>query len=315
MAQTLETLTRRTNTLTSIRGIVHTMKTLSAINAVPYEHAARSIGAYHQTILEGFRAFLHRNGPLALTSNDIATHVVVAFGSDHGLCGSYNEILAAEVARYLKTLDPDETTARVLCVGAQLNDALAGRGVQAEDTLLPPASAEGIGRLAGDLVTRLDDLRRQCSPGEIAVTLAFTGCAVHGQQEPTTEELLPLDPALIDGRADRPWKSRTLPDFTLAPNDLLAALIRSHLFASVFRAAAEALVTENAARLAQMQQAEQSVDDRLEELKSETRSVRQTEITTELLDVIIGFEALRGRNRKPKRPQPAPDRRQGGPVR
>ena len=61
-------------------------------------------------------------------------------------------------------------------------------------------------------------------------------------------------------------------------------------------------MTENAARLAQMQQAEQSIDDRLEALTAETRSVRQSEITTELLDVIIGFEALK------KSRRPTPDR-------
>ncbi|HAP51687.1 MAG TPA: ATPase, partial [Marinobacter adhaerens] len=58
MAQTLETLSRRTDTLGSIRSIVHTMKTMSAINAVPYEHAARSIESYHQTVLDGLRAFV-----------------------------------------------------------------------------------------------------------------------------------------------------------------------------------------------------------------------------------------------------------------
>ena len=81
------------------------------------------------------------------------------------------------------------------------------------------------------------------------------------------------------------------------------SLIRGHLFASLFRAASEALVTENAARLALMQQAEQSVDDQLEALKSETRAMRQSEITTELLDVIIGFEALK----KGKKAKPNPD--------
>ena len=42
-----------------------------------------------------------------------------------------------------------------------------------------------------------------------------------------------------------------------------------------------------------MQQAEQSVDDRLEQVKAELSSGRQTEITNELMDVIIGFEALK----------------------
>ena len=98
--------------------------------------------------------------------------------------------------------------------------------------------------------------------------------------------LLPLPPSLL--RRERRWHSRSLPDYSMSADALLASLIRSHIFASVFRASAEAMVTENAARLALMQQAEQSVDERLEEVQAEMRSVRQTEITNELMDVIIG---------------------------
>ncbi|PVA11046.1 hypothetical protein DC366_04540 [Pelagivirga sediminicola] len=100
---------------------------------------------------------------------------------------------------------------------------------------------------------------------------------------------------------DTEWTSRGLPQFSVPAKDLLASLVRNLVFATLYRAAAEALVTENAARLARMQQAEQSVDENLEELKSETRPVRQSEITTELLDVIVGFEALKRRDRRRKR--------------
>lgn len=314
MTQSLETLLHRTDTLISIRGIVHTMKILSTINAVPYEHAAQAIGVYHQTILDGFQAFLHRNGPLAMVPDESARHVIVVFGSDHGMCGSYNEILAADVSRYLEMRASDDAEPLVLCVGAQMQDALAERGRTPASTLLPPASADGIGRLASVIATRLDEIRRSLPVGEIEVALAFTQRTTLGQRAPVINRLLPLDSHLIDSLATRPWVSRSLPDFTLPENELLAALIRSHLFASIFLASAEALVTENAARLALMQQAEQSVDDRLEELKSETRTARQSEITTELLDVIIGFEALRGRERKRGRPQAALDRQQGASV-
>ncbi len=299
MPETLETLTRRTDTLNSIRGIVHTMKTLSAINALPYEQAAHSIDAYLDVVLKGLHAFLHRNGPLALNSQQQeAAHVLIAFGSDHGLCGNYNEIVADEVARHLKAQASSPNADRVLCVGVQMEDALAGLGIHAERALLPPATAEGLGRLAGDLVTRLDDIRAASPTVDVEVTLVFTERAPHGLQAPVAQRLLPLDEAVIDDLARRPWKSRSLPTFTLPPDDLLAALVRGYLFASIFRAAAEALVTENAARLARMQQAEQSVDERLEALKSETRLARQNEITTELLDVIIGFEALKDRERR-----------------
>lgn len=294
MAQTLETLSRHSDTLTSIRGIVHTMKTLSAINATPYEQAARSIEAYHRTILQGFAAFAHRTGEIALQSEDAAEHLLVIFGSDHGLCGNYNEILAEVVKRHCQAQATGKQ--RLLCIGMQMNSALFDQGLLPESVLLPPASAEGIGRLSGDIVTRIDAISRGQSLYRIAVMLAFTQRGEHGLREPVIRSLLPLDPSLL--QPDRRWHSRSLPDYNMAPDVLLASLIRSHIFASVFRASAEAMVTENSARLALMQQAEQSVDDRLEQVKGEMRYVRQTEITDELMDVIIGFEALK---KKPRR--------------
>ncbi|MCY0148547.1 F0F1 ATP synthase subunit gamma [Hoeflea sp. G2-23] len=291
MAQTLELLTHRTETLRSIRGIVRTMKTISAINAMPYEQAALAIEAYRATVLDGFRAFLHSHGPLPQTRGPAATSVIIAFGSDHGLCGNYNEVLAEQVAAI-------RDDARLICVGAQMQDALAGQGIDAEATLFPPATADGLGRLAGSLITRLDAIRGTDPSTDIGVSLVFMQRAGHGQQAPVCQRLLPLDPDLMADLAARPWSSRSLPQFSLPADTILAALIRSHLFAALFGAAAEALVTENAARLARMQQAEQSVDERLAELTAETRSVRQTEITTELLDVIVGFEALTARNRR-----------------
>lgn len=304
MAQTLELLTHRTETMRSIRGIVRTMKTMSAINARPYEQAAHAIEAYRETVLDGFHAFLHRNGPLPNEPDQGAVPVIIAFGSDHGLCGNYNEVLAEEVA--LGMDDPQAT--RVICVGAQMEDALIGQGIPPEETLLPPATADGLARLASSLITRLDAVRRSSASGAITVSLVFMQRTAHGQQAPETRRLLPLDPVLIGALAQRPWTSRSLPRFSLPPDRLLAALIRSYLFADLYRAAAEALVTENAARLARMSQAEQSVDEQLEALTAETRSVRQSEITTELLDVIIGFEALKDRDRRKKR------REQGAPA-
>lgn len=297
MAQTFENLSRHSDTLTSIRGIVHTMKTLSAINATPYEQAARSIEAYHQTILQGFAAFAHRTGEITLPAEDASEQLMVVFGSDHGLCGNYNEILA----EVMKSHCQKQTTGkqRLLCIGAQMHDVLVDLGLSPEETLLPPASPEGIGRLARDIVTRIDTLISQGQPlYSIGTTLAFTQRGGQSLRGPVIRRLLPLEPRLL--QRDNHWKSRSLPDYSMAADALLASLIRNHIFACVFRASAEAMVTENSARLALMQQAEQSVDDRLEEVQKELRSVRQTEITDELMDIIIGFEALKKTSKRGK---------------
>lgn len=295
MAQTLERLTRRTETMQGIRSIVRTMKTMSAINAAPYEQAARAIDDWRETVLDGLQAFLHRNGPLAQEVPRRTRRVLIVMGSDHGLCGNYNELVAAEAARHA------DGEPAVLCVGAQMEDALRGEGLVPDATLLPPANADGLNRLAGDLVLRIEELRGRTLPDGIAVTLVYTQRGEHGRQAPVSQVLLPVDAGLLAGLARRPRPSPSLPDFSMPAPDLLAALIRNLLFATLFRAAAEALVTENAARLARMQQAERSVDERLEDLRAETRTVRQSEITTELLDVIVGFEALK---RRPRRPDP-----------
>ena len=291
MAQSLERLTRRTDTLSSIRGIVRTMKTMSAINAAPFEQAARAIDAWRETVLDGLHTFVHVAGPLPPAPLGQRRQVIVAMGSDHGLCGTYNEILAAEVARHPAA----RKGAHIVCVGAQLEDALQNLGLPANITLMPPANVVGLGRLSGDLATELEIIR---GTGEIEVALIHTRPEGQSRQGVVTQRLLPLDDSVIADLAHRRWTSRSLPRFDMPAADLLAVLIRNLLFATLYRAAAEALMTENAARLARMQQAERSVDERLDDLKSETRAVRQNEVTSELMDVIVGFEALKRRTRR-----------------
>ncbi|MCY0096772.1 F0F1 ATP synthase subunit gamma [Hoeflea ulvae] len=303
MAQTLDTLVRRTASIQGIRSVVHTMKTLSVINAAPYEHAALAIEAYHQTVLEGLHAFLVGAGPLGVDTSRIARRVLVVFGSDHGLCGNYNEAIAAHVRHHVD--GEADGAATMLCIGAQMADALQDQGFEVEKTFLPAASVDGLERLANLLTERLDEIRRSSHPREIAVSLAYSARGEGDVPVLKIVALLPLDQALLRDLRSKPWNSRSLPSYSMPAGDLFRALVRSHLFASLFRAAADAMVTENAARLALMQQAEQSVDDRLEELKSDTRTLRQSEITTELLDVIIGFEALK----KKKIPGPSPEQK------
>ena len=97
---------------------------------------------------------------------------------------------------------------------------------------------------------------------------------------------MPLQPELL--APIQHWPSRALPTFNMETNKLLAALLRNHLFASLYYASAMAMVTENAARLSLMQQAEQAVDERLIEAKQDIAQARQDEITHELMDIVIG---------------------------
>lgn len=98
--------------------------------------------------------------------------------------------------------------------------------------------------------------------------------------------LLPVDPA---ARAMPP--PRQAPLHNLPPHDLLERLIADYVFALLTEAAVESLASENAARFAAMQSAHDNVSKKLEQLRQDARQARQSEITTELLDLVAGAEA------------------------
>ena len=71
-------------------------------------------------------------------------------------------------------------------------------------------------------------------------------------------------------------------------------MIGELLLAQLAHAVTESFANENAARLAAMQAATENVSSKLEELRRSERELRQEEITTELLDVVTGADAIVG---------------------
>ena len=78
----------------------------------------------------------------------------------------------------------------------------------------------------------------------------------------------------------------------LPHDEMFSHLIRQYLFVSFYRAFAQSLASENAARLIAMQAAEKNISELEEKLQASFREQRQASITNELFDIISGFEAL-----------------------
>jgi F-type H+-transporting ATPase subunit gamma len=118
--------------------------------------------------------------------------------------------------------------------------------------------------------------------------------------KPHTLRLLPVDRTWLEGLKKRKWESKTLPLFTMEWDALFAALIREYLFVSIYRAFTESLASENASRLAAMQNAEKNIQEHLEEVFADYHRQRQMTITEELLDIVSGYEAMKGDTRLDK---------------
>ena len=90
------------------------------------------------------------------------------------------------------------------------------------------------------------------------------------------------------GIGEQPWPGRSLPYFSQDRAALLAALIRQYFLVMLFRACAESLACEHAARLAVMQRADKNIAEHLQVLNNQYRQQRQSAITEELQDIIAG---------------------------
>jgi len=292
--ETLETLARRLDSLGDLRAIVRTMKSLAAVSIRQYERAVEALRGYYTTVETGIQVVL-RDTRDADTSGPRQGPKVgrVIFGSDHGLCGRFNEELVEDVGSRLGDNRIAATGGRWLCVGARPAALLEAAGHTPDAVLETPASAARIGTTVDQILEWLDRWQQSAAVGRVELFYQLPESTT--RHHPAHRVLLPVERAHFPRFNTRHWPGRSYPVYTMERAALFRALVRQYLFVSLFRACAESLAAENGSRLAAMQAAESSIDDRLEEITMTYRRARQESITTELLDVVTGFEVLSGR--------------------
>lgn len=153
-----------------------------------------------------------------------------------------------------------------------------------------PTSALGIGETVQDILLMLDNWQQQ---EQISKILLFYNQPTSGSSyRSSSQQLLPLDPDWLLSLEQKRWSTSVVPTLMMDWQELFSELISQYLFVSLYRALAASLASENASRLAAMQSAQKNIEERLDELNAQYRRQRQSAITSELLDVVAGFEAL-----------------------
>ncbi len=294
--EALESLKRTIHVTRELQSLVKTMKVLAGLNIRQYERAAHAVAEYNRTVEMGLQIVLRGlPEPFPAARPAPAGRLgAIVFGSDQGMCGTLNDAIVTHAARALSRLARRHPDQAVAAVGVRAAAQLENEGRAPEAVLPVPGSVSGIGPAVHDLLARVEEWRGR----GIGMVVLFHCRLVTGVfYRPRGLRLLPVDAEWIRGLQARRWPTRVLPTYFLDTEQLLHALLREYLFVSMYRAAAESLASENAARLASMQVAERNIEDRLKALTSEFHQSRQAAVTSELLDIISGFEALKGKTR------------------
>jgi len=299
MSDTMASLRRKISSAGDLQSVVRTMKALAASSISQYEQSARALADYYRTVELGLSICVRKSAPAARMTEvrgrtDEAIVGAVVFGSDQGLVGQFNDVVADFAVKTLATLPG---APQVWAVGERVHGRLSDAGLPLVGLFAVPNSVKGITPIVGQILIESETRHSQDEVTELHLFYNRpTSGAVYA---PVSQRLLPLDETWRRKLAELPWPTGNLPEVMGGGTATLRMLIREYLFVSLFRACAESLTSENASRLAAMQRADKNIDELLEDLNRTFHRLRQSGIDEELFDVISGFEALSNEQRRP----------------
>jgi F-type H+-transporting ATPase subunit gamma len=292
MSDTTATLRRKISSAGDLQSVVRSMKVLAASSIGQYEQSVRALADYYRAIELGLSICIRSGTPATPITKgrkrtDEALIGAVVFGSDQGLVGQFNDVVADFAVKTLAAL-PGKP--QVWAVGERVHARLSDAGLPLVGLYAVPNSVKAITPLVGQILVESETRHSQGLVTELH--LFYNRPSSGAVYAPVSQRLLPLDETWRRQLAELPWPTGNLPEVMGGGTATLRALIREYLFVSLFRACAESLASENASRLAAMQRADRNIDDLLEDLNGAFHRLRQSGIDEELFDVISGFEAL-----------------------
>jgi F-type H+-transporting ATPase subunit gamma len=278
MTDTVASLRRKIEGAGDLQSVVRTMKAVAASSIAQYENSVRSVADYSRAVELGLSVCFRQFGNerlLSPSSQSPESRVIgaVVIGTDLGLVGRFNDVVAEHAVETLKQFP---SKPQVWAVGERVQHHLQDAGFSLRDCFQLPTSVTAITPLIARVLLESETLFHQREGGELY--LFYNRPVAGGVYAPVRERLLPLDADWVRKVAELPWPNRRLPEVFGAATVTLRAAIREHLFVSLFRACAESLASENASRLAAMQRADKNIGEMLDDLNGSYHRLRQTSI-------------------------------------
>jgi len=287
----LRDIRRRIVSVQSTQKITSAMKMVSAAKLRRATDAIEAARPYAQrmreTLQEVAGGAVEVSHPLLEDRSDKKSVEVVVVTSDRGLAGAFNSSVIKKA---------DELIARLQRQFDQIHLTLVGKKAADFYKRRRPGQIS-LSRPVGPLVNYLEAqqiagrLMKRFETGEIdEVVLVYSEFVTAMTQRPRLVELLPVRPAPIaEGGGE---EERLSYEIEPSPAKLLAALVPKAVEVEVFRALLENQAGEHAARMTAMESATKNTEELIDKLRLQFNRARQAAITSELVEIVTGAQAL-----------------------
>jgi F-type H+-transporting ATPase subunit gamma len=289
MSDTLESLRRKIDAAAKLGSVVGAMKALAASSIGQYEAALHALGDYQRSVEIGLHTCIPGTAAPARTSRSRTSPRIgaIVFGSDQGLVGRFNEVIAEFVLRKLAAMPGRK---QIWGVGDRVCEHLAAAGISLAGRYALPGSVDAISALVEHLQV---DTEASHSKGECVEVFVFNNrpqsVALYG---PVSLRLLPLE-ATSTGQPEHPGRPAVSFREVLGAGDTTrSALVREYLFICLYKACAESLASENGSRLVAMRSAQKNIEALSAATSRSYYRLRQSSIDEDLFDVMTGFNSL-----------------------
>ena len=255
-----------------------------ATEARPYTERMEAVLANLANSAEG-----NPNAPklLAGTGKD-ETHLLIVATADKGLCGGFNSSIVRLAREHITRLQGEGKKVKIITVGRKGNDQLKrlyGDLIvwKTNFTEIKQVGFEQAHEIAEKVLAMFDG-------GDFDVATLFYGKFKNVvTQLPTAQQIIP---AIAPEGVETPDLNGAIYDYEPDEAEILKALLPRYVGVQIFRALLENVASEQAASMTAMDNATRNAGEMIDKLNLKYNRARQAQITTELIEIIAGAEAL-----------------------
>ena len=216
-----------------------------------------------------------------------AKHIcIISVSGDRGLCGSFNSNVIRTTTQRIEHYQESGADVTLICIGRRGHDHFTSRGYDITDSYINIFRQLEF-QTAVDVVHEFEHLYIDKKIDKVEVIYNNFRSAI--LQTVLVEQLLPLVPEIPEGDTH-------FLDYVYEPGqiELFEMLLGKHLNMQMWKVLLDSNAAEQAARMAAMENATQKAKELIDELILQRNRARQTQITTEISEIVSGAAALEG---------------------
>ncbi|MBM3718592.1 MAG: F0F1 ATP synthase subunit gamma [Actinobacteria bacterium] len=282
----------RIRSVQATKKITRAMELIAASRIVKAQQRVAAAVPYSEMITEVVRdlaaAGAGSRTPLLAGRDTVEKVCYVVLSADRGLCGGYNAGVLRATEGEIKQDAIEGRGHAIVAVGRKAEGYFRFRGyniVRAFAGFTDNPTYE-VAKEIGEFVTGL------FAAGEVdRVELVYTRFISAGSQEVVQRPLVPLDTQITEG-GDGKNEAGADYEFEPSPEAILQTLLPRYVEARVYAALLNAAASEHAFRQRAMKSATDNAEELIKNLSRVMNRARQDAITTEIMEIVGGAEAL-----------------------